>query len=191
MNRTRNSFICFLLIILFCLTGCTKYLEFKPKLSYPELSNKIPLRAGLYLPTTFTEFTPPLYKVDFTVVYGKVGKALTEGTISMTKKSFKEVVILEEQDQAAINKVDVIITPKCEHISYYSFPAVVKLQWTITDMNDKILYMNSFEGSSNKYKGLGESISFTKFTFALEDQFNKAFDGITKTKWWEGIAPRQ
>jgi hypothetical protein len=188
----RKTHMRLLVLFITLIGGCTSYMEFPIKLSSQyDGGDKIPLRAGLYMTKNFKEYMQIIGRIEYhTDVFGKFGEALSKGAESMTTKAFREVVILDQVDQEASKKVNVLITPEIDSIvsNYVGPTATVKIKWTIKDITGKVLYMNTFVG-----EGSGKGTSFryptaleNAYTRAIEDHFNKAFAGISKNKWWEG-----
>jgi hypothetical protein len=173
------------------LFGCTQYVDFPITVTQTDGITRIPLRAGLYMTKEFKELTPLLYKVEFhTDVFGKVGEALRNGATNLVNRSFKEAVILEQPEQAASKNLDVLVVPAIDAINN---DIGVKIKWTIKDMNGKIVYMNTFTGTAagKEIKGIRFTTKVVNaWTLAIEDHFDKAYAGISGSKWWDGIATR-
>lgn len=188
IGQIKRTHLSYLIISITLLFGCSSYMEFPINLSIKsDRTDKIPLRVGLCMDRKFKEYAPLMYNIEYhTNVYGKFGEALTKGAESMTNKAFREVVIVDNIDQAASKGVNVVIIPEIDSITIVEAPASVKVKWTIRDVNGKVLYMNTFVG---EVKEKDCCRLFKNYCArAIEDHFNKAFDGITKNKWWEGIA---
>lgn len=162
---------------------------------------KIPLRVGLYLSPEFMNYskTPSHYSESGRI---QMGEALSKGAEDITNKAFKQVVTIYKTDPESFPKgLDAIIIPEVEktyggfvgeltrQYSYYQ-TVTVKLKWTIKDMNQKTLYTNTFttevEYRNDPVFGQRERL-LKAYTKAIEDQFAKAFSGITSINWWGGI----
>lgn len=186
-----------LLATIVLLTGCgPKYIEFPAALSSQSQGLvRIPLRAGLCMPPNFREFVVPMYRQDYQDFYGKFGEALTVGAEGMAKKAFKEVVVLAQAEEAASQRVDVVVTPAIDYIGfdYGDSTATVKVKWTVADVSGRVLYMNTFIGQGD---GKGTSFRYpTKLkkacTRAIEDHFDKTLVGLSGSRWWEAIVPNR
>jgi hypothetical protein len=193
INKIQSVVICLLIIPFSLFLSCTNYVKLPIVLSLqPNDIDKIPLRAGLYMPKEFKDYTPLVGKIEFhTEIYYKIGEALSNGANEILNKAFRETVILDQEENAASKNVDVVVIPEIDSITAKSFNfATARIKWTIRDLNKKVLYLNTFVGEGKGEGFRGPTIMESAYTHAIEDQFNKAFFGITKNKWWEGIAAR-
>jgi hypothetical protein len=77
-----------------------------------------------------------------------------------------------------------------ENIRKKSGTATVRIKWTITDMNRKILYTNIFTGEAIYKKwplAAHPEENPEGYARALDDQFTKAYLAITSSNWWESL----
>ena len=182
------------------LVGCQsqKVYKIQTKLLIPNKEEgKIPLRAGLYLDPKFLNYVKDpginyFYKVD-------MGEALSKGTQYIVEKAFKEVIVVYTLDIELIPKgLDVLVMPEIdkiyefgeENIRKKSGTATVRIKWTITDMNRKILYTNIFTGEAIYKKwplAAHPEENPEGYARALDDQFTKAYLAITSSNWWESL----
>jgi hypothetical protein len=184
---------CCLIATMALFTGCApKYVEFPVTLSpQAEQIGKVPLRAGLCMPSEFREFVVPMYRQDYQTSFGSFGKALSTGAEQVAKRIFRDVVVLGNAAEAGAQQVDVVVTPTVDRIAfnYDASTATVKVKWTITDVSGKVLYMNTFIGEGD---GKGTSIRYpTKLkhacTRAINDHFDKALVGLSDKRWWQAV----
>ena len=203
LNQNRLSLfkIVQLIVAFILLSGCyhPKIHKMQINLLIPDReAEKIHLRVGLYLDPQFTNcIVVPPWGTNF---YRRIemGEALSKGSEYILNRSFKEVVTIYTMDAKLIPKgLDALVIPEIDRIyenaqdPFKKHSAVTaKIKWTIIDMNKKVLYKNTFIGEA-KYKfwplaAHPEEIP-AGYTRAVEDQFRKAYIGITTTKWWESL----
>jgi hypothetical protein len=155
---------------------------------------KIPLRVGLYLDPksmNYSKIVPPDYPNLKGIIH--MGEALSKGAETVIGSAFKEVVNIYTKDRELIPKgLDALVIPEIEKI-YDTVKtrhpeAIVSIKWSIQDINGRILYMNTFTGDV-KFKFAAFVSPFERlceaYTKAIEDQFAKAYIGITSTNWWQ------
>jgi hypothetical protein len=194
--------------ILILLIGCrTAYKKIEPNLLISvESKDKIPLRAGLYLDRRLINFSKGPGSAEIAYIEGKIdmGEALSRGAEVLAKKSFKEVVVVYTMESRSLPKeLDVLVFPEIDKIyggyhaemisAFQAYPeVVVRIKWNIMDVNNNLrtLYMNTFTGEA-KYRRQPAATSFSRlceaYTKAIEDQFSKAYIGISSTNWWKSI----
>ena len=194
-NLCFYQFVVFI-VILSLLSGCVHPKNVQISLPIPvEETEKIPLRAGLYLDKQFTN-----YSITYLAVIN-VGEALSKGAENIINKAFQEGVTIYTTDLTMIPKgLDVLVIPEIDRIyvyehglgSYWSNTSVIaRIKWRIQDMNGKIVFMNTFTGE-DMYKRPANIYSMSSRACkgaakALENHFTKAFVGLTSIKWWELI----
>jgi hypothetical protein len=195
MNITKfvNLYLTFIIISITLLICCDSIAMEFPIQSH--VIAKIPLRAGLYIDKKFKDIPIPQCDICHTKNFSesdlsiKFIEALNKGIETMTDKAFREVVIVDQLGPVP-KEVNVLIIPEIDFIGSYHIdgstaPVKIKMKWTIKDINGKVLYMNTF---------IGEGIRKKEYRYgfpcylAIEDQLNKAFNGITESKWWEAVA---
>jgi hypothetical protein len=194
----RENLVAFCLLgAILLLVGCgPQYVELPINLSLEQISiDRIPLTAGLYIEKKYSEFALPLYKVDFQTFFVKLGEAFDTGAEEMTRKAFREVIILDGVDQTGIPKgVNVLIIPEIysfdNDVTSTAYTAEFTVKWTIKDTDGRVLYVNTFVGNGSIETGIGGASAKIRnsWSHAIEDQFNKAFNGIINNKWWESKA---
>jgi len=196
VSKFNRLFLCFFLVInLIVLIGCgASHRNIKINLPLPiKETEKIPLRAGLYLDPKLMNYTKETLG-PVSGLYLHMGKALSEGAENITKKAFKETIVIYTKDLELIPKgLDVIIIPEIERIyddPTRRLPHLVKIKWTIQDINGKIYYMNAFSGEFKSKRGntftMIDKIS-EAYEIAIAEQFSKAYIGMTSANWWESI----
>ena len=176
------------------LVGCQsqKVYKIQTKLLIPSKEEgKIPLRAGLYL-------DPKLRNYSSGIIH--MGEALSNGAQNIIFSAFKDVVIIYTMDPELIPKgLDALVIAEIDG-GYFKetsegtvnleWTIIVKIKWTIQDTNGKTLYLNTFMGES-KFRQVPRWSFFRKrceaYTKAIEEQFTKAYIGITSANWWESI----
>jgi hypothetical protein len=178
------------------LTGCPhpKIHRIQANFSTPNKDTKqIPLRVGLYLDPkliNFIKVPAPKYsnKID-------MGDALGKGAQYIVNKAFREVVSIYTTDPELIPKgLDALIIPEIDDIQesdemnvYKKYGTVtVKIKWTIKDVNNKTIYVNTLTGEAT-YKHWPTVQREEGYTRAVEDQFTKAYIALTSTNWWQAV----
>lgn len=191
-------FLCFFLVIdLTFLIGCQashRNIKINLPLSIKD-TEKIPLRGGLYLDPKMMNYMKETQGPTAKLIL-HMGAALSEGAGNIMKKAFKETVVIYTKDKELIPQgLDVLIIPEIERIhdepkAGIHIPMLVKIKWTIQDINGKIYYMNAFTGEAKtKYGNTFTLIDriCDAYQIAIEEQFSKAYIGITSANWWESI----
>lgn len=161
-------------------------------------AEKIPLRAGLYMPEEFVTFTYEKLLNLETIIF-PLGESLREASIQMVNEVFQDAVVLDAFEDAESQKVDIIISPQVQDVRIEKtsiWPGgntifTIVIEWTVLDTESRVIWEESFEG---------KGISTTGTTFnrgqrhvqraflAIEDHFNQALSGILSSKWWESIS---
>jgi hypothetical protein len=189
---------------LFLLIGCSKtYLSVQPKIIPVKKLEKIPLSVALYMdrPLSVWVYDPC---IDIGSAPGSclfeisMGAALSDGAEFVAREAFKDVIIIdsteakiisEELEALVIVEVDKIYSNETIKMTFSHYGTVtVRLKWTIQDPKGKKIYFNTFVGEA-KYRRaptitMGERMK-EAFSKASEEQFRKAFEGITSARWWK------
>lgn len=196
LSKFNRLFLWFFLVInLIFLIGCAaSHRDININLSLAiKDTEKIPLRAGLYLDPKMMNYTKETLG-PASALFLHMGKALSEGAENITKKAFKETVIIYTKDSEVIPKgLDVIVIAEIEKIfdePARRLPNLVKIKWTIQDIYGKVYYMNAFTGEAETKYGTTFSLIdriCEAYRKAIEEQFAKAYMGITSANWWESI----
>ncbi len=182
-----------LCIIVMISGGCYKvYYNSQPSVldvSFQQ-QQKIPLRAGLYMPEDFRNYTHE-WKVEFGKHVFPLGEMLQDGSKKMIAAAFREMVVLASPDEAKAQGVNIVITPRVESAEYvyetkFKGPPIsmVIIKWTALDQEGNILWADTFEGKGqdevvdrrkqvNKY-----GIAVDNLGLAIEDSLNKAYEAL-------------
>ena len=164
----------------------------------PNDTQKIPLRGGLYLDPKMMNYTKETEAVAGKLIL-HMGEALSEGAENIMKRAFQGIVIIYTKDLELIPKgLDVLVIPEIERIhddptGGIHIPMLVKIKWTVQDINGKIYYMNAFTGEAKTKYGTTLTLVDRKceaYRIAIEEQFSKAYIGITSVNWWASIKKR-
>lgn len=190
-----------------CVTSFTAFNVTVPKeldLTSGDVRDKIPLRAGLYLNSTFknytqetrTPFVPSFHRVTY-----YMGDALSQNCERMLKNIFQRVVIVEETDIA--KDVDVLIAPELLGMSYQTKVPEggtsnaqgvqqLKVRWNIASPDGKTIYTTTVTGEAvYKYRFLGftvaswEAILKEEMLQLVKAHFSQAQDDIYTNTWWK------
>lgn len=191
-----------LLFIMILLCGCSTSatlvkVQINSSLPLRE-AEKIPLKVGLYLDPKFINYSKTPGRVDRNFVL-QMGEALSNGAQNVTNRAFREVVNVYTIDAELLPKeLDALVIPEVDRI-YGGYASerplgtvLVRIRWKIIDLSGKVFYMNTFVAESkwniftttavNYFKVISET-----YTKAIEEQFIKAYIGITSTNWWQSI----
>ena len=192
-----------LLFIMILLCGCSTNptfvkVQINSSLPFREVE-KIPLRVGLYLDPNLINYsrTPPRWEDRNFVI--QMGEALSNGAQNVTNKAFREVVNVYTIDAELLPKgLDALVIPEVDRI-YGGYgterplgTVIVRIRWRIIDLSGKVIYMNTF-GAESKWSIFTTTalnyfdVLSRNYTKAIEEQFIKAYIGITSTNWWELI----
>lgn len=180
-----------LVVFSIAVAGCHIHKQVEISLPIPVKEvEKIPLRVALYLDSSLTYYSKGPGGGQYTL---KMGEAFSKGAEYIGNKAFREVITVETKDPEKIPKgFDALIILEVDRI-YGGVPnersrlALVKIVWTIQDMNGKLLYRNSFGAEAYMSIPFTSSKASGAYAKAIEEQFTKAFVGITSVKWWESI----
>jgi hypothetical protein len=177
-------------------------------------ANKIPIRIGLYKPLDVCQHEIIKGRRDHRTVY-QFGDAICNGIERILSGIFNEVVALESID-SDVSKygVKAIVVPEIVlsnvllgGTKFQDFEVLIRIKYTVTDNNKKILWMDTFQGEgrikqdkSFIYKSgfLPPLMIYLCITqekrdmlkgmqLALEDHFRNALVGMLSSRWWESI----
>ncbi len=184
-NWSKNLLLPLIVALFFLISSCAIDAYFQKDLipSESERLEKIPLKVGLYLKQ------PQFYDLTSHVthsnrVFAHLQDALGRSAEEMAKQIFQEVITFSKRNQAS-QDIKFIITPEIIYFKIYvanfispvwTFRNKIIMKWTITDIKENVLYVNTFEGEGNSSqttydieKRVNECVSA-----AINELYNKA-----------------
>lgn len=189
--------ICLQLLVILYLTSCaTGQLTIPKEIDIPstELSNKIPLKAGLYLSQYFRTLKAPLQIKKIVFDYISVGDTFCNSSEKIMKNIFQEVIILdpmESPSDSTTKKYDVIVAPELfiletdllgsTRFNYWCLAQTV-IKWKIASPEGKDIYISTVKSDEIKIHK-GEFVECIKLS--LKDNFQKAQEDIYMNSWWK------
>ena len=191
----------FLLSIMLFLTSCAMEQLVIPKdidITSINLSDKIPLKAGLYLSQDFRDAIYPIHfwgGVAFATAFA--GDALCNSSEKIMQNIFQEVMILDSTNKAperTSQKYDVIIAPQIVNLDYeirtsgltgwHIVQTVIK--WDIASSDGKEIYAGTMKSDEIRVKNPGKSNRIDLcLKPSLKDNFQKAQEDIYTNGWWK------
>jgi hypothetical protein len=158
------------------------------------LSNKIPLKAGLYLTNEFKNARYPLRGGERVFGLFSVGDALSSNSENIIRDVFQETVTLgptEITSASLSQKCDVVITPEVVRLHFEEEPtiparAVVQtiIKWNIVSPAGKEIYSTTIKSDDiTIYRPRGK-VERT-IVQSLKDNFEKAREDIYTSAWWK------
>ncbi len=202
LNRVMHSYLRIrtirVLILFLTILGCAPSLV-PTDYNIPSSSvrsEKIPLKAGLYLPGNFSKATFIGNKggAEFPVL---VGDSLVAGAKRTIALAFEEMVLLESMNTMNAHGVLVIVTPEIVNVDNMlgGFPPRGKWQtrlsckWTIKNLNGDVIYLNTIVGEG-RYETFTSGFSTRddvahSIIPALQDHYTKLLTDLMQRHWWE------
>ncbi len=166
-------------------------------ISATEVSNKIPLRAGLYLSQNLRNAKYPLL-MEHKLVWGEAsaGDVLYNSTEKIINNIFQEVIIidpLESTSYPTANKYDVIITPEVVRLDFsYECPVLscyctvqTEIKWNIVSPEGKEIYVSTIKSDEVKYDKPRDRYVELCIEPSLKNNFQKAQEDIYTNGWWK------
>lgn len=198
-SKIKSSILYFLyLSIILYLTSCATTEQITiPKeinISSAELSNKIPLRAGLYFNQDFRNAKYPMHIRQYLFGTASTGDALCNSSEKIMRNIFQEILIvdpLEKTSAPATKKYDVIIAPEVVKLDYelesapFKYWCIVQtvIKWNIASPEGKEIYVSTIKSDEVKiYKPDNREVCIKQ---SLENNFQKAQEDIYTNSWWK------
>jgi len=157
------------------------------------VSNKIPLKAGLYLTTEFKNARYPLRGGHRVLGLPSAGDALSSNSENIISDIFQEAVTLgptEITSASLSQKCDVIITPEVIRLhleEQATIPgrcvAQTFIKWNIVSLDGKEIYVTTIKSDEiiiYRHRKVERCI-----VPALKDNFEKAREDIYSSGWWK------
>jgi hypothetical protein len=160
-------------------------------LTSTELSNKIPLRGGLYLSKDFRNAKYPIR--DRATFFGVVsaGDTLCYNSEKIMKNIFQEITVLESMritSESKSQEYDVIITPEVVKLDYQLITTIpvrclveTVIKWNIASPEGKEIFISTIRSDEVKISGPKEERCIKP---SLENNFRKAQEDIYSSGWW-------
>ncbi|MGD1276905.1 MAG: hypothetical protein ABR964_06755 [Tepidisphaeraceae bacterium] len=184
-----------LLLVVAAAGGCKTMNEIKPHPALAGPPGNIPLRAGLYLSPVLCRLQVPMWRegtlISLNTQYAVLGPALAADSETVVRRAFQHAVLVNSPDPTQMSPdLDVLVIPEPEQVGVGLEGAVLRMRWTVKNRAGRTVYLNSFR--SAKYSGYNDTFfawehrsqAIAAMDSAMEEQFNKAFAGMTTSPWY-------
>jgi hypothetical protein len=158
------------------------------------ITNKIPLKGGLYLTNEFRKAQYPMRAKQMVFGVASVGDALTNNTEKLISDIFQETMTLDRTEITSAplsQKCDVVITPEVVRLHFEvesTIPARAIIQtiikWNIVSPEGKEIYSTTIKSDDitvSRPRGKEER----SIVQSLRDNFEKAREDIYGSGWWK------
>lgn len=159
-------------------------------------SDRIPLKAGLYLSAKFKKAALIGNKGGRDSVI-LIGESLAAGATRTIPLAFEDMVILESSDSKNNKGINVIITPEIVDLEnvLVGFPPMSKWEsrlsckWTIKNLDGDVVYLNTIIGEG-RYKAFTTAFTYRNrlaqsMLPAIQDHYEKLLADLLARHWWE------
>jgi hypothetical protein len=153
------------------------------------ISNKIPLKVGLYLSSSLCNYH---YRGAFEGQWTGdflLGDSVCTSAPIFFKKFFTEVIITDGKTDLS-NNLKLIISPEIIEAETRgpTQETRITIKWTFVSPEGKVYYLNTVTGNARSDIGIFlPKRGRVAFTNALTDHFQKLQVDIHNSKWWENI----
>lgn len=202
LNRVISSYVCvrtiLVLIPLLTILGCAPALvptDYNITSSSAR-SDRIPLRAGLYLSEKFSKAALIGNKGGREVPI-LVGDSLVTGAKRTITLAFEDMVLMESLDPKNAHGARIIVTPEIVNMDnvLVGFPPWSKWEsrlsckWTIKNLDGDVIYLNTIVGEG-RYEAVTSAFTYRdrlaqSMLPAIQDQYGKLLADLMARRWWE------